>query len=172
MLGRLAESIDPIRSPEFVEVHRSFAEPIGAPETIAKYVAQLVRRLCHALQAKGLGVRRTDLIVHRVDNTVLALRAGTAKPVRDIRRLTKLLHDRIERIDAGFGLEKLSLAAIMVEPLDERQRRSTISLASRTPRRVMQRRWASTGEVEDQLKELDRNIRAWIEKYADAARAK
>lgn len=26
MLGRLAEPIDPIRSPEFVEVHRSFAE--------------------------------------------------------------------------------------------------------------------------------------------------
>ncbi|MGO8149664.1 DNA polymerase Y family protein [Rhizobium leguminosarum] len=121
MFGRVAEPIDPIRSPEFVEVHRSFAEPIGAPETIAKYVAQLVRRLCHTLQEKGLGVRRADLIVHRVDNTVQALRAGTAKPVRDIPWLTKLLHDRIERIDPGFGIEKLSLVAIIVEPLDERQ---------------------------------------------------
>ncbi|MGO7661619.1 DNA polymerase Y family protein [Rhizobium ruizarguesonis] len=121
MFGRVAEPIDPIRCPESVEVHRSFAEPIGAPETIAKYVAQLVRRLCHALQAKGLGVRRADLIVHRVDNTVQALRAGTAKPVRDIPWLTKLLHDRIERIEPGFGIEKLSLVAIMVEPLDERQ---------------------------------------------------
>ncbi|NNH85795.1 DNA polymerase Y family protein [Rhizobium laguerreae] len=121
MFGRVAEPIDPIRSPEIIEVHRSFAEPIGARETIAKYVAQLVRRLCHALQEKGLGVRRADLIVHRVDNTVQALRAGTAKPVRDVAWLTKLLYDRIEKIDPGFGIEKLSLAATMVEPLDDKQ---------------------------------------------------
>lgn len=121
MFGRVAEPIDPIRSPDFVEVSRSFADPIGAAETIAKYVSLLVHRLCRVLQARGLGVRRTDLIVHRVDNTVQALRAGTAKPVRDIAWLTKLLHDRIERIDPGFGIEKLSLAAIMVEPLEDRQ---------------------------------------------------
>lgn len=121
MFGRVAEPIDPIRSPDFVEVSRSFAEPIGAPETIAKYVALLVRNLCHQLQVRGLGVRRADLIVHRVDNTIQALRAGTAKPVRDIPWLTKLLQDRIERIDPGFGIEKLSLAATLAEPLDEKQ---------------------------------------------------
>jgi protein ImuB len=107
--------------PEFLEVHKAFAEPIGAPETIAKYVSRLVVRLCRELQAEGLGVRRADLIVHRVDNTLQSLRAGTAKPVRDVAWLTKLLSDRIEKIDPGFGIEKLSLAATMVEPLDERQ---------------------------------------------------
>ncbi len=121
MLGRVAEPIDPIRCPEIIEVHRAFAEPIGAAETIAKYVSRLVTQLCLELQAKGLGVRRTDLIVHRVDNTIQALRAGTAKPVRDAVWLTKLLHDRIEKIDPGFGIEKLSLAATMVEPLNDRQ---------------------------------------------------
>ncbi|UWU29151.1 DNA polymerase Y family protein [Rhizobium sp. WSM1274] len=121
MFGRVAEPIDPIRCPEIIEVHRAFAEPIGAAETIAKYVSRLVTQLCLELQAKGLGVRRTDLIVHRVDNTIQALRAGTAKPVRDAVWLTKLLHDRIEKIDPGFGIEKLSLAATMVEPLNDRQ---------------------------------------------------
>ncbi|PDT15416.1 nucleotidyltransferase [Rhizobium sp. J15] len=121
MFGRVAEPIDPIRCPEIVEVDRAFAEPIGAAETIGKYISLLVRKLCRELQAKGLGVRRTDLIVYRVDNTIQALRAGTAKPVRDVAWLTKLLRDRIERIDPGFGIEKLSLAASMVEPLDDRQ---------------------------------------------------
>ncbi|PDT32283.1 nucleotidyltransferase [Rhizobium sp. L9] len=121
MFGRVAEPIDPIRCPEIIEVHRDFAEPIGAAETIAKYLSRLVTKLCRELQAKGLGVRRTDLIVHRVDNTIQALRAGTAKPVRDVGWLTKLLHDRIEKIDPGFGIEKLSLAATVVEPLDDRQ---------------------------------------------------
>ncbi len=121
MFGRVAEPIDPIRCPEIIEVHRAFAEPIGAAETIAKYVSRLVIKLCRELQAGGLGVRRTDLIVYRVDNTIQALRAGTAKPVRDVAWLTKLLHDRIEKIDPGFGIEKLSLAATMVEPLDDKQ---------------------------------------------------
>ncbi|NKK60257.1 DNA polymerase Y family protein [Rhizobium leguminosarum bv. viciae] len=121
MFGRVAEPIDPIRSPEIIEAHRAFAEPISAAETIAKYVSRLVIKLCRELQAGGLGVRRTDLIVHRVDNTTQALRAGTAKPVRDVAWLTKLLHDRIEKIDPGFGIEKLSLAATMVEPLDDKQ---------------------------------------------------
>ncbi|UIK00384.1 DNA polymerase Y family protein [Rhizobium leguminosarum] len=121
MFGRVAEPIDPIRCPEIIEVYRSFAEPIGAAETIGKYISRLVTKLCLELQAKGLGVRRTDLIIHRVDNTIQAFRAGTAKPVRDVVWLTKLLHDRIEKIDPGFGIEKLSLAATMVEPLNDRQ---------------------------------------------------
>ncbi|RUM16879.1 DNA polymerase Y family protein [Rhizobium phaseoli] len=126
MMGRVAEPIDPIRCPEIIEVHRAFAEPIGAAETIGKYIARLVTKLCLELQAKGLGVRRTDLIVHRVDNTIQALRAGTAKPVRDVVWLTKLLRDRIERIDPGFGIEKLSLAATMVEPLEDKQIASSL----------------------------------------------
>ena len=126
MFGRVAEPIEPIRCPEIIEVHRAFAEPIAAVETIGKYISRLVTKLCLELQAKGLGVRRTDLIVHRVDNTIQALRAGTAKPVRDVVWLTKLLRDRIEKIDPGFGIEKLSLAATMVEPLDDRQIASSL----------------------------------------------
>ncbi|MEJ6849859.1 DNA polymerase Y family protein [Sinorhizobium fredii] len=126
MFGHIAEPIDPIRPAELVEVHRSFAEPIGAPETIEKYVTRLVRQLCLQLETRGLGVRRADLIVHRVDNTIQALRAGTAKPVRDIAWLTKLFRDRIERIEPGFGIEKLSLAAILAEPLIEAQSASSL----------------------------------------------
>ncbi|MQX07568.1 DNA polymerase Y family protein [Sinorhizobium fredii] len=126
MFGRVAEPIDPIRPVDLVEVQKSFAEPIGAPETIEKYVSRLVRQLCLELVKRGLGVRRADLIVHRVDNTIQALRAGTAKPVRDIAWLTKLFRDRIERIEPGFGIEKLSLAAIIAEPLIEAQSASSL----------------------------------------------
>ncbi|MGO8565316.1 DNA polymerase Y family protein, partial [Rhizobium ruizarguesonis] len=41
MFGRVAEPIDPIRTPYIIEVHRAFAEPIGAAETIEKYVSRL-----------------------------------------------------------------------------------------------------------------------------------
>ena len=121
VFGWLPEPIDPIRTADLIEVARSFSEPIGAAETIARYIGKLVVELCAALEMRGQGVRRADLIVYRVDNTLQSLRAGTAKPVRDIPRLTKLLCSNIEKIDPGFGIEKLSLAATMIEPFEVKQ---------------------------------------------------
>ncbi|NKJ73382.1 DNA polymerase Y family protein [Rhizobium leguminosarum bv. viciae] len=126
MFGRVSEPIDPIRSPELIEVSRSFAEPIGAAETINKYVGRLVVQLVEELQRKGLGVRRTDLIVEKVDGTRQAIRAGTAKPARDVAWLTKLFKDRTEKIEPGFGIEKLSLVPVMSQPLEEMQKTSSL----------------------------------------------
>ena len=117
----MPEPIEPVRSPEIVEVRRVFAEPIAAPETIHRYVGKLVIELCAALEARGLGARRLDLLFGRVDDIVEALRAGTSTPTRDVRRLTRLLGDRIETIDPGFGIEAMRLAAILAEPLNPKQ---------------------------------------------------
>ena len=125
-LGLIAEPIEPIRSPELVEVRRVFAEPIGAAETIARYTGKLVEALCARLEARGLGARRLDLLFHRVDNTRAAIRVGTAKPVREARRLTRLLCDRIETVDPGFGIELMVLAAVLAEPLGEKQTVSSL----------------------------------------------
>ena len=43
------------RRREVIQVRRAFAEPIGAPETLARYTLQLVEALCKALGGKGLG---------------------------------------------------------------------------------------------------------------------
>jgi protein ImuB len=120
-LGRIAEPIEPVRSPDLVEVRRGFAEPIGAPETIARYTGKLVAQLCDALEAKGLGATRLDLLFHRVDNRIEAVRIGTAQPVRDVKRLTRLLCDKIETVAPGFGIEIMTLAATLAAPLAPRQ---------------------------------------------------
>ncbi|TBZ57118.1 Y-family DNA polymerase [Rhizobium leguminosarum] len=126
MFGRTPEPIDPIRTAELVEVSRAFAEPIGAVETINKYAARLVVQLVDELQRRGLGVRRADLIVEKVDGTRQAIRAGTAKPARDVAWLTKLFRDRTEKIEPGFGIEKMTLVAVMAEQLDEAQKSSSL----------------------------------------------
>ena len=76
--GRLGEPIDPVRPPALIEARRVFAEPIGAPETIARTTGKLVTQLCEMLEAKGLGARRLDLLFYRVDNRIEAIRIGTA----------------------------------------------------------------------------------------------
>ena len=118
--GRLFEPIAPIVAPELIQVRRSFAEPIGAAETIARYVGLLVVDLCTTLENRSFGARRLDLLCHRVDNRIEMVRIGTAKPVRDIKRLTRLLSERIETIEPGFGVELMTLSAPIVEPLDYR----------------------------------------------------
>src|SRR3984893_3546269 len=120
-MGRLSEPIDPVRPPALIEARRVFAEPIGAAETIARYTAKLVAQLCAALAAKGLGARGLGLRFHRVDNRIEAIRIGTASPVRDVKRLTRLLCDKIETVDPGFGIEIMRLAATLAEPLAPKQ---------------------------------------------------
>jgi len=118
--GRVHEPFDPIIPPEVPHVRRNFAEPIGAAETIARYVGVLVEQLSAILEVKGLGARKLDLLFYRVDNRIEAIRVGTSRPVRDIKRLTKLLCDQIEKIDPGFGIETMTLTAYVAEPLSYR----------------------------------------------------
>ncbi|MCK9514352.1 MAG: DNA polymerase Y family protein [Pigmentiphaga sp.] len=125
-LGVIGEPVDPIRSPELVEVRRVFGEPIGAAETIARYMARLVDALCLELEQRGLGARRLDLLFHRVDNTMQFIRVGMAQPVRDPKRLTRLLCDKIETVDPGYGIEIMVLVAIEAEPLREKQAISSL----------------------------------------------
>ena len=115
--GRSAEPLIPVEAPEAPRVERVFAEPIGAPETLARYAGALVEALCGVLETCGLGARRLDWLCFRVDNRIEAVRVGLAQPVRDIRRLTRLLTDRIETIEPGFGIERMMLAASSAELL-------------------------------------------------------
>lgn len=124
--GAVREPVDPLRDPERVAARKVFGEPIGAPETIARYTTALVHDLCMALEKRGLGARRLDLLFHRVDNSLQAIRVGTARPVRDEKRLARLLCDRIETIDPGFGIEIMELSATLAEPLVLRQEATSL----------------------------------------------
>jgi protein ImuB len=119
--GRLAEPLRPIRPPELIHMRRAFPEPIGAPETLARYTEKLAASLCRALEAQGLGAYRFDLLFYRIDHRVEAVSAGTAKPLRDAARLTRLLTPKLETVDPGFGIEEMVLSAPLTEPLAPRQ---------------------------------------------------
>jgi protein ImuB len=130
MLARQPEPIDPVRDPETIEVRRSFAEPIAAAETIARYAAKLASELCARLEEKGLGAKQLDLICHRVDSALQAVRIGAALPIRDPKRITRLLTDKIETIAPGFGIEVMMLTAVMVEPFSSKQLSSSLTEAA------------------------------------------
>lgn len=120
-LGTLPEMIEPVRLPELIEVRRHFAEPISAAETLARYTRILTVELCAILEARTLGARKLDLIFQRVDNEAQAIRIGTAMPVHDAKRLTRLLCAKLETIDPGFGIDVMSLRVPIAEPFARTQ---------------------------------------------------
>ena len=120
-MGDATEPIDPVVLPDVIAAHRIFAEPIGAPETIARYIEKLTVHVCDALENRAFGARRLDLLFYRTDNRVEAVCVRLAAPVRDVKRLTRLLCDQIETVDPGFGIDRMRLTATVAEPLALRQ---------------------------------------------------
>jgi protein ImuB len=120
-LGRTDEPLKSLIPPEMPRCELRFAEPLGDPEDLARVIARLVEMLCRQLEAKGVGARHLDLIFTRVDNAVQAARIGLSRPNRDPAHLTKLLNERLETIDPGFGIEIASLSAPWTEKRQNHQ---------------------------------------------------
>ncbi len=115
--GRTDEPIVPVLVPETASARRAFAEPISAPETLARHTFRLVEALCRTLEAKGLGARVLDLGLQRVDGRLEAVRVRLARPSREAKRLARLLCEKLDVVDPGFGVEAMTLLAPAAEPL-------------------------------------------------------
>jgi len=123
-MGRVAEPIRPVLPPETISIRRTFVEPIATAEAFATVILALVGEACAMLKACGTGARTLDLVFERVDGSAQVVRIGTARPVRDPMHLARLLDERIETVDPGFGVEAMRLTLPLVEPLAAVQRDS------------------------------------------------
>jgi len=119
--GRLAEPVRPACPAALIHVRRAFAEPLLHVEALESAITVIADEMCRQLDLAGLGVRQADLLFRRVDNLTEAVRIGTAKPLRDARRLARLLAEKLETVDPGFGVEEMTLIASLAEPLSFRQ---------------------------------------------------
>ncbi|MFZ3007797.1 MAG: DNA polymerase Y family protein, partial [Phenylobacterium sp.] len=122
-LGRSKEALTYRRpaNPWFSRL--AFAEPISAPEDMARVAYDVGLQLCARLEKEGQGARRFELCFHRIDGRVAPLNVGLALAARDPVRIAKLFAPKIETIDPGFGVEVVTLEAAEVAPLSGRQAR-------------------------------------------------
>jgi len=116
-LGYLDEPLSPRRPIVAHRLQIAFAEPILEATSIAEGLRRLLHRLCAQLETEQLGARRLDLVLYRVDGTVQRTAIGTSRPNRDAAALARLFAERLDRIDPGFGIEAMAVAAPAVEPL-------------------------------------------------------
>jgi protein ImuB len=102
--------------PEFCET-RHFAEPIFAPAQLQGALAQLAARLCARLAAAQAGATTLFARFYRVDAQRPEILLRFAGPCRDELQISKLLNEKLQNIDPGFGVEAISLDAVATEPL-------------------------------------------------------
>jgi protein ImuB len=124
-LGAMEEAIDWPRPPIEWQERLAFAEPIGTPDDLARALSRLAELLCGRLAEQGKGGRRFVARFFRVDEDVPQIAVTTALAVRDPGYLTRLLGERLETVDPGFGVEVIALEAEIVAPLRVPQGRLT-----------------------------------------------
>ncbi len=116
-LGREAEALSPRRPVPPYLVRRVFAEPLADRASVARAAAGLLAGLARRLEAEGRGVLRLELSLFRIDGARRSVVVGAARPTRDAAHLERLLAVHLERLDLGFGVEAMALAAPVTEPL-------------------------------------------------------
>lgn len=116
-LGRAEEPLSPRRSVPAMLARLVFADPIGHRDDIAAAARHLIADLCVRLEAAYLGARRLELTLYRTDGTVAGAAIGTSRPSRDPSHLQRLFREKLEALDAGFGVEVATVAAVVAEPL-------------------------------------------------------
>jgi protein ImuB len=118
-LGQVFEPIVPIDPPKLISRRLPFPEPLVTAEALSAAIARLARSVCRRLERGGLGARRLDLLLERVDGGVQAIRVGTAQPAHDPAHLARLLDEQLETVDPGQGIEAMRLTLPLVEPFTQ-----------------------------------------------------
>lgn len=94
-----------------------FAEPVTDAAMLPSLIERLIRQLAIGLEAAGLGAKRLALTLFRVDNSAVTCSAGSAHPSCNTAELHRLIGRHFDEIDLGFGLERIILAAVEIEPI-------------------------------------------------------
>ena len=114
-LGCVTEPISPQAPVWPHRVRIAFPEPIAATEDIARATQRLLSHLTERLEREHCGARRLRLFFHRVDGTVRSLTIATARANRDPDALFRLFAEHFNKLDAGFGIDLVTLDALTLD---------------------------------------------------------
>lgn len=109
LFGEIEEPLTPRRPRPVYRVEQAFMEPLIEAIALTHGLALLASDLCRKLTKANEGAERIAFFAFRVDGDVKTLRVGTSLPTHDPVHITRLFTEKLEKIDPGFGIEKLAL---------------------------------------------------------------
>ncbi len=98
-----------------------FAEPVARAEDIAAALDRLLGDLVCDLALGGRGARRLALSLFEPAGGLHRFAVGTGRPSRTARHLARLFAAPLESLETDGGIEAMTLAATVTEPLALRQ---------------------------------------------------
>jgi protein ImuB len=121
-LGRLDEPLSPLAPPSPYRVRLGLPEPIAERDAIEGATHRLLNRIHDRLEREQAGIRRARIAYFRTDGEVRTLNFATGRPVRDPEVLFRLITEKLDGLDPGYGIDVLILEALRVEPIEVVQR--------------------------------------------------
>ncbi len=109
LFGEIEEPLTPRRPRPIYRVEQAFMEPLIEATALTHGLALLTFDLCEKLTKANEGAERIVFLAFRVDGDVKTLRVGTSLPTHDPVHITRLFTEKLEKLDPGFGIEKLAL---------------------------------------------------------------
>ncbi len=120
-LGLVDEPLSPLAPVPQYRLRHDFAEPLLTTEAILAVLDRLLAALSRLLERDGKGALRMTFSLYRTDGSVAATTVGLSRPSREPAHLARLFRDRLETVDAGYGVDVVVLGAPEVADLRPRQ---------------------------------------------------
>lgn len=120
-LGIAPEPRTPMTEPPCHLARLLFAEPLISSAGVVAAVEALAHDLAHRLETRCEGGIRFSLDLYRADGSVQQVRIGASRPCRAPGHLIALISEKLDALDAGFGIDAMTLSCLHAEPLDARQ---------------------------------------------------
>ena len=109
--GEAFETFQPLRPQAPLEVTQDFDGPVKQLEAVQQATRDLIDALADRLAQREAGTARLELEVKRVEATDLTETLSLSRPSRNAKHLWKLMAPRVEKLNLGYGLDRLTLRA-------------------------------------------------------------
>jgi protein ImuB len=120
-LGEALEMIDPVRPLPPPCAESVLDGPVCAWEAIEIVVCRVLEDLEAVLRSRGCGVLTLDVRMDRSDAPPTGTTISLSRPRCDKAHLWQLLRPKVERIDLGYGIERVSMTATRTGPMRHEQ---------------------------------------------------
>lgn len=120
-LGLVPELLE--RTNESLSVHASRELPGGTTrlETIERVTHMLLGEVSATLSTHESGLRRLDVVFEPMNAEAHSITIQVSRPTRDAKHLWSLLRPKVERVNMGYGVERVTLTVGGIARLVHRQ---------------------------------------------------
>lgn len=123
LLGSAADPVTPTVAQPIFAARMSFPDPIGLRSDVDEALKRLTAQVCKRLCEHGFGARVLRLSVMRADKQNTAIDIGLARPSQEAKPILGQFALKLDKLDAGSGIDMMRLQALKTEPHKPVQKR-------------------------------------------------